>query len=73
MPYSVTIFYNSHCRQLGFCDGNATTNSHFGTVPDTMAMDDVACTGSECFLIDCPYSPTDNCGGSEGAGVICAP
>ena len=34
-------------------------------------MDDVKCVGTEASLFDCPYNPTDNCGASEGAGVVC--
>ena len=35
-------------------------------------MDDVACTGSEARLRDCSHNTTDNCGGGEGAGVVCS-
>ena len=34
-------------------------------------MDDVQCSGSENNLQDCPHSPNHNCGGGEGAGVVC--
>ena len=34
-------------------------------------MDEVACTGSENDLLDCPHRTNDNCGAKEGAGVIC--
>ena len=60
------------CGQLGFDVGTATWRSEFGPVPDVFAMDDVDCTGSEARLQDCTYSPTDNCGGGEGAGVRCS-
>ena len=34
-------------------------------------MDDVKCSGSERTLQSCNHSPSHNCGGSEGAGVVC--
>ena len=63
------------CRSLGFTGDYAvaTTNSLFGDVPSTFAMDNVACTGSEASLQDCPHLLTDNCVASEGAGVRCLP
>ena len=35
-------------------------------------MDDVQCTGNETSIFDCPHQTIDNCGGSEGLGVICS-
>ena len=60
------------CRQLGFDVGTATKYSEFGTVPGVFAMDDVRCSGREARLQDCDYSLTDDCGGTEGAGVRCS-
>ena len=57
---------------LGFTDGRATIESKFGSVPDDFSMDDVSCSGSERDIKECNYSPVDNCGASEGAGVICS-
>ena len=34
-------------------------------------MDNVECKGSEGTLESCNHSPTHNCKGNEGAGVIC--
>ena len=60
------------CRELGYGPlSRITKQSHFGTVPAVFAMDDVACTGSETRLRHCSHNTADNCGGSEGAGVIC--
>ena len=59
------------CRQLGLDFGHATTLSHFGTVPTNFIMDEVACSGSEGTLQSCHHSPSHNCKGSEGAGVVC--
>ena len=30
------------------------------------------CKGTEASLLDCGYQDIDNCGGDEGAGVICS-
>ena len=62
---------NVVCRQLGFTYGDAFPNSHWGSVPSTFSMDNVGCTGDEMYLQDCDYSPSDDCGGGEGAGVHC--
>ena len=58
---------------LGFSRNGATAvlYSTYGSVVDNFIMDDVNCDGTEDSLEDCSYSPTDNCGTSEGAGVIC--
>ena len=45
--------------------------STYGSVVDNFIMDDVSCVGTEDSLEDCIYNPTDNCGTTEGAGVIC--
>ena len=34
-------------------------------------MDNVDCDGSENNLFDCAYDKDDNCGPTEGAGVVC--
>ena len=61
------------CRTLGFStEGSvATSNSQFGAVSDIFIMDDVHCTGTESHIGLCIHNPIDNCGASEGAGVIC--
>ena len=35
-------------------------------------MDDVHCHGSENTLGDCVYTTHDDCGPTEGAGVVCS-
>ena len=61
------------CKQLGFPSVvSATANSKFGSVPSTFRMDDVGCTGEETSLLECEHNRIDNCGSSEGAGVICS-
>ena len=48
--------------------------SSFGWDDDyDFVMDDVACSGSESELQTCSYSGSDNCGATEGAGVVCSP
>ena len=34
-------------------------------------MDNVHCNGSENSLFDCPHDASDNCGPTDGAGVVC--
>ena len=61
-------------RQLGYLYGQATINSFFGAVSDDFAMDNVACTGDEEYIWRCPHetSEAEDCGGHEGAGVVCS-
>ena len=59
------------CRQLGFAYGDAFDQSHWGSVADNFAMDNVGCNGDEMQLQECSYNPSDNCGPGEGAGVHC--
>ena len=60
-------------RELGY-DGASqhTTQSYFGQVSNEFGMDEVQCTGNEDSIFDCPHQTTENCGGSEGLGVICS-
>jgi len=60
------------CRQLGYVDAyRYRYGSHFGLVPEEFSYDDVKCDMSANSLDECPHSNTDNCGSTEGAGVIC--
>jgi len=65
------------CRMLGFNSGTAiikpgNKRNPFGNVPsEDFSMDDVACTGTELSIVDCPHSATHNCAITEGAGVRC--
>ena len=34
-------------------------------------MDNVRCAGTETNLTDCAYTDHHDCGGGEGAGVVC--
>jgi len=61
------------CRELGFDGGYATTESKYGSVDlNTQAcFDQVRCRGSESSLVNCRHESQDDCGDSEGAGVVC--
>ena len=69
----IAIPKNYRCRMFGYPEGAPTKNSHFGTLDtSSFAMDNVQCTGSEATILDCPHFTVDDCGTSEGAGVICS-
>ena len=57
---------------LGYSSGSPTIKSHFGSVPADFAMDDLNCIGSETSIFECAHNIVDDCGSSEGAGVICS-
>ena len=61
------------CRELGFSGGYATTESKYGDVnlERQSCFDDVRCNGYESSLVDCRHESYDDCGDSEGAGVVC--
>ena len=60
------------CKELGYADVLETyIESHFGQVPETFAMDNVDCDGTETSLVLCHHEPIDDCGKGEGAGVKC--
>ena len=54
-------------------DAVAFSGAHFSTGTGTIYLDDVACTGSETNLTNCPRSSSVYCryGHSEDAGVRC--
>ena len=64
------------CRQLGYIGGGVqarTGGFANGNATQQIWLDNVACTGRENRLIDCPAAPlgTHNCVHSEDAGVRC--
>ena len=54
-----------------FSHGEPSIRSKFGKVPTDFVLDDVMCDGTEKSLFDCGHRSHANCGGAEGAGVIC--
>ena len=64
------------CRQLGFTDAiRAVWGSYFGEGTGPVLLDEVACSGSEDRLVDCPHAGwgVQNCAHGEDAGVVCQP
>ena len=68
------------CRQLGFVGGSVEDherfrNSYFpsGTSEQTIALDDVNCSGTESTLLDCPNRgwEVQNCNHAEDVGIRC--
>ena len=61
------------CRMLGYDPMNsvATTRSAYGIVSNDFILDDVQCRGDEVHIMQCVHAKRENCGSSEGAGVIC--
>ena len=58
---------NVACRELGYASG---AHSH-GTAPVDSFYDNVACTGTESSLVNCPRSASENCGTSEAVTLTC--
>lgn len=52
----------------------AYSNAQFGEAQLPILLDDVACTGSETRVVDCPYDTnTTDCSHSQDAGTRCHP
>lgn len=60
------------CRHLGYSGADSFTTSVSGT-SDTFWLDDLACTGTEERVDECPHSGwgTENCSSSECVQVVC--
>ena len=66
--YLLIPFYHEHA------DSTAYGTAHFGQGSTIIiAVDDVACTGSEATLFSCTHSTSHNCGHHEDAGAQCVP
>ena len=65
---------NVVCRQLNYTGAtSAPGQASFGQGTGPIHYDDVACTGSETRLADCPHPGIGihNCFHGEDAGVVC--
>ena len=65
---------NVVCRQLGYSRAAcARTHAAFGRGTGPIHYDDVACTGNETCLANCPHRGigVHNCYHYEDAGVVC--
>jgi hypothetical protein len=65
-------------RRLTPCSSpgaTARSQAFYGQGNGPITLDNVACSGTETRLIDCPANPigTHNCVHSEDAGVLCRP
>ncbi|PIK47660.1 putative deleted in malignant brain tumors 1 protein-like isoform X5 [Apostichopus japonicus] len=63
---------NIACKQLGFDELVSFSSSQGGDFSLPINMDDVACTGREERLIDCPYTATSNCVHNEDVRLRCS-
>ncbi len=65
------------CRQLGYVDAvRESVSAEFGQGTGLIVLDNVACTGVENNLFECPLDPRmpfgrNNCKHAEDAGVVC--
>ena len=67
-------YYNTSAFSQYFhiADATAFTNAAFGQGYGAIVLDNVACTGLEERLVNCPYeSHTADCFHSEDAGIHC--
>ena len=63
------------CRQLGFLNGTAAGQTHFGSGSGPVWLSQVDCLGNESKLSDCMHNQTGsvgNCSHAQDAGVQCS-
>ena len=67
-----SISYNDTGASFHTTDAMAFSNARFGRGSGAILLDDVACTGTEERLVNCPYdSHTGDCFHYEDAGIRC--
>ena len=62
------------CRWLGYGGAvRASSQAEFGPGAGPIQLDDLACSGQEGSLFNCPHAGLQqhNCAHSEDAGVVC--
>ena len=60
--------------QCSHADSTAYSSAYFGQESTIIiAMDDVACTGSEATLFSCTHTTSHNCTHAQDAGIQCVP
>ncbi|XP_069120538.1 scavenger receptor cysteine-rich domain-containing protein DMBT1-like [Argopecten irradians] len=61
------------CRQLGFSNNGNHTMKTYGAGSGTIWMDDLACSGNESALSECPFNGwgNQNCRHTEDVGIEC--
>ena len=66
----VAIRHTNHCFSTGAI---ARLRAFFGRGTGSILLDQVACTGTETRLVDCPSNPLGDhdCSHFEDAGVTC--
>ena len=72
--FSLTVFLSSYSVNLSHhADAVARSRAYFGQGTGAILLDQVACTGNETRLVNCPSNPlgVHNCGHHEDAGVTC--
>ncbi len=65
--------YHVSCEHSIHAGATAQCCAAYGQGIGSIVLDDLACTGTETSLFDCPHSGigTHNCGHTEDVGVIC--
>lgn len=71
----VTIEFVSSTFTLIPIGASTPNQAHFGQGTGQILLDNVACTGTEARLLDCPAQPigVHNCNHNEDAGTRCIP
>ena len=63
------------CRELGFLNGTAVIQAHFGMGSGPVWLDQVDCLGNETKLSHCTHNGAGNvgnCSHAQDSGVTCS-